>query len=179
MRKTTSNPADTFRLYDERIAQINHELAQLAEAEPAHPELLRQLECVRRYRDQKFEVEQNLLVYKVAALKRKSIAERSQIHSAYFQTIRDIREKHVERISEQFYRIQQHRFKSNAPMPVYTIPFPEKRSQQIMQQTAYNKEVSILSGVAKYVGFPAAPKLPSSHIKEIESDMEKMGVSTN
>lgn len=166
------------RLYDERIAAINHELALLAESTPSHPELLRQLECVRKYRDDKFDVEQKLLVYKIGALKNKSVAERAQIHSAYFQTIRDIREKHLERLSEHFYKIQRDRFKSESSVPSYSIPFAERRSQQIIQQTAYNKEVSILSGVAKYVGFPAAPELPPSHQKELDEDMQKMGVSS-
>ncbi|KAK7900950.1 hypothetical protein LTR67_003235 [Exophiala xenobiotica] len=165
------------RLYDERIAAINHELALLQSSRPSHPELLRQLEVVQKHRDEKFEVEQKLLVYKVGALKNKAVAERSQIHSQYFQTVRDIRERYLERISEHFYRIQRDRFKADSSIPSYTIPFPEKRSQQILQQTAYNKEVSILSGVAKYVGFPAAPELASSKQKDVEDDMHKMGIS--
>lgn len=165
------------RLYDEKIAAINHELALLQELRPAHPELLRQVEAVQKYRDEKFEVEQKLLVYKVGALKNKAVADRSQIHSQYFQTVRDIRERYLERISEHFYRIQRDRFKADSTVPNFTIPFPEKRSQQIIQQTAYNKEVSILSGVAKYVGFPAAPELASSAQKDIQDDMAKMGVS--
>jgi hypothetical protein len=164
------------RLYDERIAGINHELNLLTASRPSHPEFLRQLEVVQKYRDEKFEVEQKLLVYKVGALKNKSVAERSQIHSQFFQTVRDIRERHLERISEHFYRIQRDRFKADSTVPNYTIPFPERRSQQILQQTAYNKEVSILSGVAKYVGFPAAPELAPSKQKDLEDDMQKMGV---
>lgn len=166
------------RLYDERIAAINHELALLSEAKPSHPELLRQVEVVQKYRDEKFEVEQKLLVYKIGALKNKAVAERSQIHTQYFQTVRDIREKYLERLSEHFYRIQRDRFKADSTIPSYIIPFPEKRSQQIIQQTAYNKEVSILSGVAKYVGFPAAPELAASKQKDIEDDIQKMGVRT-
>lgn len=165
------------RLYDERIAAINQELAQLSEPVPSHPELLKQLEVVKRYRDEKFEIEQKLLVYKVGALKNKSMGERSQLHSAYFQTVRDIREKHLERLSEHFYRIQRDRFKTESATPSFTIPFPEKRSKQITQQTAYNKEVSITSGVAKYVGFPAAPEIPQAHARELEEDLQKMGVS--
>lgn len=164
------------RLYDERISAINHELQQLTEPVPSHPELLKQLEVVSRYRDEKIETEQKLLVYKVGALKNKSVAERAQIHSAYFQTARDIREKHLERLSERFYRIQRERFRSNQSTPNYTIPFATRRSKQITQQTAYNKEVSILSGVAKYVGFPAAPDLAQSSSKEIEDDLAKMGL---
>jgi hypothetical protein len=164
------------RLYDERIAAINHELQQLAEPVPSHPELLKQLEVVRRYRDEKFETEQKLLVHKIGALKTKSLAERDQIHSAYFQTIRDIRELHLERLSEHFYRIQRERFRSDQTTPNYAIPFATRRSKQITQQTAYNKEVSILSGVAKYVGFPAAPDLAQSSAKELEDDLTKMGL---
>ena len=164
------------RLYDERIAAINHELQLLQEHKPAHPELLRQVQVVQKYRDEKFEVEQKLLVYKIGALKNKAVAERSQIHSQYFQTVRDIRETHLERISEHFYRIQRDRFKADSSVPSFTIPFPEKRSQQIWQQTAYNKEVSILSGVAKYVGFPAAPELEASGQRDVEDDIQKMGV---
>ena len=166
------------RLYDERIAAINHELAQLSESTPTHSELIKQVEAVRKYRDDKFDYEQKLLVYKVGALKTKSVAERAQIHSAYFQEVRDVRERHLERLSEHFYRIQRERFKTETTTPNYSVPFATRRSKQIIQQTAYNKEVSILSGVAKYVGFPAAPELGQTGQKDLEEDMHKMGVST-
>lgn len=171
--------AKLIRLYDERIAALNSELAQLSGPNPTHPELLRQVQCVQQYRDDKFDIEQKLLVFKIGALKRKSIAERSQIHSAYFQTVRDVRERHLERASEHFYRIQRDRFKTDESIPSYSVPFPTRRSQQITQQTAYNKEVSVLSGVAKYVGFPAAPDITNARPGELEEDMEKMGVSVN
>jgi hypothetical protein len=169
--------AKLFRLYDERIAALNSELAQLSGPNPTHPDLLRQVQCVQQYRDEKWDIEQKLLVFKIGALKRKSVAERSQIHSAYFQTIREVRERHLERTSEHFYRIQRDRFKTDESIPSYSIPFPTRRSQQITQQTACNKEVSILSGVAKYVGFPAAPHIVSARAGELDEDMEKMGVS--
>lgn len=176
MLKTPSRANDN-RLYDERIASINHELAQLSGPHPTHPELLRQVQVVQQHRDEKFDIEQKLLVFKIGALKRKSIAERAQIHSAYFQTVRDVREKHLERASEYFYRIQRDRFKTDESVPSFSIPFPTRRSQQITQQTAYNKEVSILSGVAKYIGFPAAPDLANASSGELDEDLEKMGVS--
>ena len=166
------------RLYDERIASINNELTQLASKRPTHPEFLRQLKIVEKHRDDKFDIEQKLLVHRIGALKRKSVAERAQANSSYFQTARDLREKHLEKISEHFYRIQRERFKTEDPIPNYTIPFPKDRTQQIAQQVAYNKEVSILSGVAKYVGFPAAPELSSLRASELDHDLTKMRVST-
>jgi hypothetical protein len=56
------------------------------------------------------------------------------------------------------------------------MPFPMRRSQQIAQQTAYNKEVSLLSGLAKFVGFPAAPTMRAARKQESDEDFEKMGV---
>jgi hypothetical protein len=167
------------RLYDERTASINSELGQLNSKKATHPELLRQLKIVQKYRDDKFDIEQKLLVHRVGALKRKSVAERAEIHSSYFQTVRDLREKHLEKISEHFHRIQRERFKTEDPIPNYTIPFSKDRAQQVSHQVAYNKEVSILSGVAKYVGFPAAPELSNIRPSELDQDMAKMRVSAH
>lgn len=165
------------KLYEERVSQVEYELSQVTATEPTHPELLKQFDCVNRYRDEKQETEQKLLVFKIGALKRKSVAERSTLHSSYFQTVRDIRERHMESMSEHFYRIQRERFKSSHVTPVYTIPFPATKISQVTQQLAYNKEVSILSGVAKYVGFPAAPELASTPNADLDADLQKMGVS--
>ncbi|KAL1986911.1 hypothetical protein VTN96DRAFT_5328 [Rasamsonia emersonii] len=165
------------KIYDERIAKLDRELEQLTGPEPTHPEYLRQLECVRRYRDAKIKYEQNLFRYRLQSLLNKSLAERAQIHSTYFQRIRDAREKHSSAVSKQFYAIQHDRFKTEDFSPHHYIPFPTRRSQQIAQQQAYNQEVSIMSGVAKYVGFPAAPPLEGARPSEIEEDLEKMGIS--
>jgi hypothetical protein len=164
-------------VYDERIAKINNELAQLTAPTPTHPEYLRQLQCVEQHRDQKIHYEETLFKFKRKALFTKSTAERSQIHSTYFQRARDIREQHLENVAEHFYRNQHDRFKAENNTPHYALPFPTRRSQQISQQHAYNKEVSVLSGTAKYVGFPAAPTLQPARPHEIEEDFEKMGVS--
>lgn len=144
---------------------------------PSHPEFLRQLECIRRYRDEKFDTEQKLLVYKIKSLKAESLANRSQIHSGYFQTVRDVREKHLDRIGERMSRIRRDHVKTDDKTPIYSIPFPTRRSVQVTQQASYNKEVSILSGVAKYVGFPAAPDVNTALQAEMDEDMERMGVS--
>lgn len=144
---------------------------------PTHPEYLRQLECVKRYCDAKVNYERTLFQYRIKALLNKSLAERAQAHSTYFQRARDVREKHSSAVSRQFYAIQHDRFKTEQLSPNQSIPFPTRRSQQVAHQTAYNQEVSIMAGVAKYVGFPAAPSLSAARPSELEEDLEKMGVS--
>ncbi|KAJ0421045.1 transcriptional regulatory protein Dep1 [Aspergillus carlsbadensis] len=165
------------KIYDERISKLNRELDMLNGPNPTHPELLRQLECVKQYRDNKINYEHTLFQYRLKSLSNKSQAERSQAHSTYFQRARDIREKHSSSISKQFYSIQHDRFKTDDVSPQHCIPFPTRRSQQISHQTAYNQEVSVLAGVSKYVGFPAAPSLSAARPSELEDDLEKMGIS--
>ncbi|KAE8150984.1 transcriptional regulatory protein DEP1 [Aspergillus avenaceus] len=165
------------KIYDERVSKLNRELEMLNGPNPTHPELQRQLECIQRYRDAKVQYEHTLYQYRLKALINKSLAERAQAHSTYFQRARDIRERHSSAISKQFYAIQHDRFKTDEVSPQHYIPFTTRRSQQIANQTAYNQEVSVLAGVAKYVGFPAAPSLAAARPSELEEDMEKMGIT--
>ncbi|KAL4872197.1 hypothetical protein BDV12DRAFT_193643 [Aspergillus spectabilis] len=165
------------KIYDERISKINRELDMLKGPDPTHPELLRQLECVKGYRDAKISYEHTLFQFRLKSLMNKSLAERAQAHSTFFQRVRDTRERHSSAISTQFYSIQHDRFKTDDVSPQHYIPFPTRRSQQIAHQTAYNQEVSVLAGVSKYVGFPAAPSLSSARPTELDEDLEKMGIS--
>ncbi|KAK2749741.1 hypothetical protein FQN55_002977 [Onygenales sp. PD_40] len=164
------------RIYDERIANLNSELAQLNEENPTHPEFLRQLGIIEQYRDDKIKYEKALYEYKLSSLVNKSLADRCQTNSSYFQHARDVREKFLDEASEHHYRIQQDRFQNTEASPDFSIPFPIRRSQQVAQQTAYNKEVSVLSGYAKFVGFPAAPALRGVRQHEVEDDFLKMGI---
>ncbi|KAJ5799953.1 uncharacterized protein N7518_002021 [Penicillium psychrosexuale] len=164
------------KIYDERISKLNRELEMLTGPNPTHPEYLRQIECVQRYRDAKIKYEQNLFRHRMKSLMHKGLAERTQAHSTYYQRIRDARERHSSAVSKQFYAIQHDRFKTDELSPHHIIPFPTRRSQQIAHQTAYNQEVSIMAGVAKYVGFPAAPSLMGARPTELDDDLEKMGI---
>jgi hypothetical protein len=165
------------RIYDERIAKLNRELEQLSGPEPTHPEFLRQLECVKRHCDAKVQYEHTLFQYRLKSLLTKSLAERAQVLSTYHQRIRDVRERHSSTVSRRFYAIQHDRFKAEDINAHHFLPFPARRSQQVAQQTAYNQEVSIMAGIAKHVGFPAAPSLSSARPSEIEDDLGKMGIS--
>lgn len=149
----------------------------LNQPDPTHPEFLAQKEVVDRYRDEKIEYEQSLFKYKLIALQRQSIAEKAQIHAQYMQTVREIRDRNLEHLNKEWYQIQRERRSCEDSVPDYTYKFPTRRSQQITQQTAYNTEVSVLSGFAKYIGFPSAPEIVGARPSEIEEDFHNMGVS--
>ncbi|KAH0547992.1 hypothetical protein GP486_008266, partial [Trichoglossum hirsutum] len=163
-------------LYEERLAQLDHELSLLAGPNPSHPEYLAALQCIDARRDEKIAHENKLLEYKIKTLEITSVAERSQIHSQYFQDVRTIRENRLEGLGEQWYKIQRDRRGWEVGVPDYTYKFPTRRSQQVAQQAAYNAEVSILSGIAKHVGFPAVPDVTGARPSEIEDDFAIMGI---
>ena len=164
------------RLYAERIARCDAELAMLESSTPNHPELLAALEVIDRHRDKKINYEDTLIKLKLEALQRKSIAEKAQAHSQYMLEVQDIREKHLEKLNKEFYQIQRERRSGETATPDYMYHFNPRRSEQIKRQIAYNQEVSILSGFAKHVGFPAAPDLKPLKQHEIDDDLKAMGV---
>lgn len=144
---------------------------------PTHPELLAALQVIDRHRDEKIRYEDTLVRYKLQALQRKSVAEKAQAHGQYMCRVQDIREKHLENLNKEFYQIQHERRATKTTAEDYMYHYNPKRSDQIRRQAAYNKEVSLLSGIAKHVGFPAAPEMKGLKQAEIDEDLRAMGVS--
>lgn len=142
---------------------------------PTHPEFLAMLRCIEERRDERIRASSCRLEYERECADRAAVARRSLILGQYYQTVRDIREKSIEQLGKEWYSVQHDRRGYAGSVPDFALKFPA-RKQQISHQVAYNKEVSILSGVAKYVGFPAAPAMASASAAEYEEDMEKMSV---
>ena len=101
-----------LRLHEERLTQLTQELVILEGPNSTHPEFNAMLQCIDARRDEKLEHERIALQYSLKSLERRSVAERSQMHSEYFQSARDVRERHLYRIGEEWYKIQQDRRKS-------------------------------------------------------------------
>lgn len=148
----------------------------LRQDKPTHPEYLAMMQCIDERRDERLRVGEKIRELELETLKNYAVARRSQILVQYQQDVREIREKKLEQLGKQWYEIQHDRRSYAGNVPDYALKFPTRRSQQVMNQVAYGNEVSILSGVAKYVGFPAAPPMASTTVAELEEDLEKMGV---
>ncbi|CAG8954902.1 hypothetical protein HYFRA_00008589 [Hymenoscyphus fraxineus] len=163
------------RLHEERLEQLNREDAMLRQDPPTHPEYLAMMRCVDARRDERIRIANTLRDYQIESLKRSAVSHRSQILSQYQQEVREIREKKQEFLGKQWYDMLHDRRNHVGSIPDYTLKFPTRRSQQVMNQVAYSNEVSLLSGIAKYVGFPAAPMMAPATMSELEEDLEKMG----
>ncbi|RKF61994.1 putative transcriptional regulatory protein dep1 protein [Erysiphe neolycopersici] len=165
------------RLYEERLKQLNDEDHMLRQPQPSHPKYLPWLQCIDARRDERIRIAEKQHTYKLQCLKKVAVAQRSQILAQYQQEIRSIREKKLEQLGEQWYKIQNDRRSSAGVCPEFSLKFPRKKSQQLSNHIAYCNEVSVLSGVAKYVGFPAAPNMAPASATELEEDLEKIGRS--
>jgi hypothetical protein len=164
-------------LYEERLAQLDAEEAMLRQDKPTHPEYLAMLQCVDARRDDKLRIEARLTEFRLETMQRSAVGKRSQILSQFYQEVRGIREKKLETLGKQWYEIQHDRRGYGSNVEDYAIKFPARKSQQVKHQLAYNTEVSVLSGIAKYVGFPAAPPMAAATPAEAELDFEKINVS--
>lgn len=144
---------------------------------PTHPEYLAMLKCIEDRRQERIRLSEVELRLKLSVLRRRAVAERAQMMSQYYQAVRESRDKVLEELGQEWYEIQQERRRYANTIPDYGIPFPTSKTQTIRQAVAYNKEVSILSGFAKHVGFPAAPPIHGASEDQLENDLEAMAVS--
>lgn len=166
------------RLYEERLAQLNEEEAQLNCENPTHPEYLAMMQCIDSRRDERLRVSELEYKFNMDALKRWAVARRSQILSQFYQSVRESREKTLEELGKQWYEIQHERRKNANPIPDFGFRFPKTKAQQKRQVVAHSKETSILAGIAQHHGFPAAPDIRSASQAEVDEDFEAMHVSS-
>lgn len=159
------------------MAQLERDIEMLKQPNCIHPEYLAMMKCIDERRDDKIAYETRLQEYKQKNLDIITAAERHQMHSQFFQTVRHVREDMLDTCNQRVFELQRGRRQLGSNETDYMMKLPDKRSDQIRQQTAYNLEVSILSGVAKYVGFPAAPDISAARPAEIDQDLRAMKVS--
>ena len=165
-------------MYGEAVANINAELASLESDEPSHPEYLAISAAITRRKETRVALARTKFGLQVKNWQTRGSAEQTQCYSQYAQSCRDIRDAILTRASDDWYHIQKSRRAFEDSIAVVSLA-SYKRADLVAQQTAYSTEVSILSGIAKYVGFPAAPELPVATTSEIEEDLKSLGVSAS
>lgn len=167
------------RLYTEQLAALTSELELLEQPDCIHPEYLRQVACVDARMQKQVREAHAFFTYKYQSIRERTLGERSQLHSQYFQNVRQIKEDVLYQLGEQWYAIQKERRQSHQldAEDAYLYTYDPKHSAQLKRQEKYNLEVSILSGMAQYVGFPAAPEIRSVEGEDAIQDLKAMKVS--
>nr|OQO16791.1 hypothetical protein B0A51_16809 [Rachicladosporium sp. CCFEE 5018] len=170
--------AQRSQVLDDRLADIDKELALLSQPDCTHPEYLRSVACIDSRRAKQQREALAFRAYKIRASEERTLGERAQLHSQYFQQVREQREEVMYQLGEDWYAIQSERRQQHLDDDArYIYKFPTKKSAQVRQQAKYNQEVSVLSGVAKYVGFPAAPDIAEVKGGGLEADLKAMKLS--
>lgn len=114
--------------------------------------------------------------FRLRAHERRAVAQRAQAWSQYFQAIREKREQTLEALNKEWYDVQSSRRRAHS-LPDCILLFPKDGVQRVRNAVAYNSEVSTLSGLAKYEGFPAGPDMRGASAAELEDDFAAMEVS--
>lgn len=144
---------------------------------PTHPEYLAMMQCLDTRKEERLRIADRGLELQLESLGRSAVARRAQIHSQFFQSVRESRERIMAELGQQWYDIQHERRKYANNVPDFGLRFPQEQAQRTRNAIAYNREVSILSGVAKYEGMPAAPDIHGASAQELDDDIEAMQVS--
>lgn len=166
-----------YRLLKQKLAGLEAELELLQGDALTHPEYLLQMRCIDKRRDDKIHEENLLHELQKKALRVKTVAERGTSHSQFFQEVRDIKDKALESCWKDYFALQKDRRSWGADTSDFTMLYNPSRSVQIRQQTARNLEVSLLAGISKHTGFPAAPDMKGLSAADVEHDLSVMGVS--
>jgi hypothetical protein len=173
--------ADAGPKSEEELKQkgsVEHELQLLNQPDCIHPEFLRQVSCIDDRRAKQVREAKAYYRYRMQSVRERTLGERAQLHSQYFQTARELRENMLYELGEDWYGIQKERRQQHQEGEErFLYKLPSKKSAQIRQQAKYNQEVSVLSGIAKYVGFPAAPNISGVEGSRLEDDFKAMRVS--
>ena len=191
------------KLNTEQLATLTSELQLLSASNCEHPEYVKQVACVdTRLQKQRSETHA-FFNYRLRSIRERTLGERTQLHSQYYQSARELREDVLYKLGEDWYvnrwtwsphgqvsvsvqpanelcryAIQKERRQSHQEKDeVFIYKFPTDKRVQKRNQAKYNQEVSVLSGMAKWVGFPAAPEIDGVGGDSFEDDMKAMKVS--
>ncbi|KAK6532961.1 hypothetical protein TWF281_007129 [Arthrobotrys megalospora] len=162
------------KIVEERVAEIDKEIAMLYDG--SHPELVLMSQSIEAHKKEKIEKANILLGFQKQTAEVERIANRAAIWAQYNQEIRETREKCFSEANTQWWAIHRERRAADTSLSDYVYRIPKSPSTQINHRSRYNAEVSLLSGIAKHVGFPAAPTITGASADEVRADLEAMGV---
>lgn len=125
-----------------------------------------------KQKTQEFNTEYN---FRIKAQETWAVAQRAQIWSQFLQAVREKREQALEALNKQWYDVQTTRRNAHS-IQDWGLLFPKDHTQRVKNAIAYGNEVSTLSGLAKYEGFPSGPEMKGASASELKSDFLAMEV---
>ena len=116
------------QLYNERLKTLDTELQLLSQPQCVHPEYVKQVTSVQARMDKQMKEARAYYNYKLRCICERTLGERSQLHSQYFQRVRQVREDTLYNLGEEWYAIQRERRQSHQDKDdAYVFKFPTKK----------------------------------------------------
>ncbi|KAF3938490.1 hypothetical protein ABW19_dt0205412 [Dactylella cylindrospora] len=163
------------KIVEERVSEIDKEIAMVQDG--THPELILMSQAIELHKKEKIDKANALRDYQLQTAEIERVANRAAVWSQYSQEIRELREQKFSEANKLWWSIHRERRAADTSVSDYVYKIPPLRTTQINHRTRYNAEVSLLSGIAKNVGFPAAPSIMGATADETRSDLEAMGLA--
>lgn len=162
------------RLYEDKMARFKSELEMCLNG--SHPELQNVYSKIDSHREEKIRLASLSQKYKFECIDRKTRAQRTAIHQQYFKRSSDFKSSYLKEITEEWYKINKERRIMDSLVPEYSYRIPEYVEDLVDQRAQVNEEISILTGLKKYYGFPRAPELKSIEGEELNDDLKAMNI---
>ncbi|KAK9383729.1 Sds3-like-domain-containing protein [Kockiozyma suomiensis] len=160
------------RLHEDRIVRLSAEIELCLQGR--HPELSAVYEQIARARDERIRLAETHRRYRRRCIENQTRSYRSHWHQQFCKNVANLRAKMMSETTETWYRINRERRAMDAMVPFYGYRLSDKRAALVRQRQAQYQEVAILTGLSKYVGFPAAPDIKSASADEIAEDLEAL-----
>ncbi|KAG5362324.1 Transcriptional regulatory protein [Yarrowia sp. C11] len=161
-------------MFKEKMAAFEVEMGLCVKG--THPELHAVYEHISKMREDKIKLAKTRRKYKLQCINNQTRASRVQIHQQFLKDQGDARSGLLLKTTEEWYRVNRERRAMDLMVPDYGYTIPESKSEQIHQRNAQVNEISLLSGISKYVGFPAAPVISQATEDETAEDLTALGL---
>ncbi|KAK9454172.1 Sds3-like-domain-containing protein [Dipodascopsis uninucleata] len=160
------------RLHEDKILRLQAEIDMCHDG--THPELAGVYGQISRTRDEKVRLADCQLKYRRRCIENQTKSFREHIHQQFLRNKAEFRSKMIRETTELWYRVNKERRQIDTLVPYYGYQITDKRSVLVRQRQAEYQEIAILSGIARYIGFPAAPEIKSATQDEIAEDLDAL-----
>ncbi|KAK9322710.1 Sds3-like-domain-containing protein [Lipomyces orientalis] len=160
------------RLHDDKIVRLQAEIEMCLDG--THPELATVYDELAGARDKRISLADAHRKYRRRCIENQTRSYRTHIHQQFYKNGSNLRATMIQETTETWYKVNRERRAMDTMVPFFGYRIPEKRSVIYRQRQAQYNEIALLTGIAKYIGFPAAPEIKSATADEVAEDMEAL-----
>ncbi|ODQ52391.1 hypothetical protein SAICODRAFT_26059 [Saitoella complicata NRRL Y-17804] len=158
------------QLFKETLGDLDKDIEMVNDG--THPELVLQMELIADNRTKRLKLAEATKRFCIQNIRNEHDAMEYHTRMQFIQEKAKLRQSMITEISAKWFQVHRERRVLDMPVPEFGYQVPDRRSTQLKQRRAYDLEVMILTGLKKYIGFPAAPDVSGATNEEAMSDLD-------